>query len=139
MLFGSQVLQAQESAVSIKTMRQEVLELVNLKRSIFLQAPFQMRDSLNNLAQTHCINMAEGIVPISHDGFKQRDSMARIFFPMASLIGENVAVAQDADEIVEGWWNSEGHKANLLGDYTLAGIGLFFSEEQWYCTMLFVR
>lgn len=130
---------AQTKQAEAEKIRLEVLELVNLKRSIFLQAPLVMDERLNELAQQHSEQMALGIVPISHEGFKQRDSIIRVQFPKLSLVGENVAVADDAAAIVDGWWHSEGHKANMLGVFTKTGIGVAEANGQWYCTELYLQ
>lgn len=37
---------------------------------------------------------------------------------------ENVAYGYSVESVVNGWMNSPGHKANILGDYTSIGIGL---------------
>lgn len=39
--------------------------------------------------------------------------------------GENIAAGYDYTEVVNGWINSPGHRANLLGDFTHIGIGYF--------------
>jgi uncharacterized protein YkwD len=42
--------------------------------------------------------------------------------------GENIAYSSVADNINEMWWESEGHRANILGDrYT--SIGIAFVED----------
>jgi uncharacterized protein YkwD len=41
-------------------------------------------------------------------------------------VGENIAAGYpDADAVMEGWMNSEGHRANILNcDYDVIGIGV---------------
>lgn len=42
--------------------------------------------------------------------------------------GENVAYSSDAGDIDMMWWNSEGHRANILGD-SYTSIGIAFTQD----------
>ncbi|MGX2983981.1 CAP domain-containing protein [Helicobacter sp. 23-1048] len=55
--------------------------------------------------------------------------------------GENLASGQaDAYEVVNGWMNSPGHRANILTkDFDSIGVGLFFYQGQAYWTQLFTK
>jgi uncharacterized protein YkwD len=52
-------------------------------------------------------------------------------------IGENIAQGYpDPVAVMEGWMNSEGHRANIENcDYTVIGVGV--NETGWYWTQLF--
>ena len=41
-------------------------------------------------------------------------------------VGENIAAGYpDAESVMEGWMNSEGHRANILNcDYDVLGVGV---------------
>lgn len=47
------------------------------------------------------------------------------------IVGENVAYAQkDAAAVVEAWWNSPGHKANMLNpEFTHMGAAVSYSDD----------
>jgi uncharacterized protein YkwD len=51
-----------------------------------------------------------------------------------SYVGENIAAGYSSPEsLVQGWMNSPGHKANILGaDYTEIGIGYAFGADSDY-------
>ena len=51
---------------------------------------------------------------------------------------ENIAMGQrTAAEVVEGWMNSPGHKANIMNaSYTHIGVGL--SDSGYYWTQQFI-
>ena len=57
------------------------------------------------------------------------------------LSGENLAFGQaDAYEVVQGWINSPGHRANILTkEFDGIGVGLFFHQGQAYWTQLFTQ
>ena len=43
---------------------------------------------------------------------------------------ENIAVGQASPEsVVEAWKNSEGHKKNMLADYTYMGVGMYCNAD----------
>lgn len=85
---------------------------------------------------------------ISHDGFPAaRKAALTAEFPTAkwSFYAENVAMNQssgsDASKIakafVEMWWNSAGHKANILGNYKSIGVGVSKKGNSYYATQIF--
>lgn len=85
---------------------------------------------------------------LSHDGFPaERAETLQLTFPDLSFFysAENVAMAvtnaQTADdlaeEIVEMWWNSSGHRKNMLGPYRYIGVGVAKSGRIVYATQLF--
>lgn len=52
-----------------------------------------------------------------------------------SRAAENVASGYSASDVVTGWMNSSGHRANILGDYTTIGIGY----ANGYATQVFAK
>jgi uncharacterized protein YkwD len=61
---------------------------------------------------------------VGHAGFEQR--LAAIGIPW-SAAAENVAYSQGmpdpATHAVQDWLNSPGHRSNLVGPFTLTGVG----------------
>lgn len=52
--------------------------------------------------------------------------------------GENIAYGQrTAEEVMTAWMNSEGHRANILGDYDYIGIGVYESGGTIYWSQFF--
>jgi len=91
---------------------------------------------------------------ISHSGFPSaRMSVYRQEFSVSrSLSGENVAMTgrvssmtdddaaaeRVAQEFAVMWWNSSGHRANMLGRFKSLGVGVFKnSRGSWYATQIF--
>ena len=47
--------------------------------------------------------------------------------------GENIAAGQrDAGEVINAWWNSPGHQANMLSDYNHMGVGYYYGPGTSY-------
>ena len=130
---------AQQISPEEKAMRQEIFLLINQKRSIYNQPALLSNDTLHQIARKHSIAMAEGKRAFGHDYFASRDSLIRIYWRKTVSTAENVTIAENAEEAVESWWTSEGHKENLLGDFTHTGIGLAKKGNLWYCTQIFKR
>ena len=53
--------------------------------------------------------------------------------------GENVAAGQQPSNVTNAWFNSPGHKANLLGDFSDIGIGYFIVDGTGYFTQNFAN
>ncbi len=85
---------------------------------------------------------------ISHDGFPyERVKVLKKDFPNASwgFSAENVAmnslVSTDPEIVgkafVTMWKNSEGHRKNMLGNYSYLGVGVAVSGNKVYATQIF--
>lgn len=57
-----------------------------------------------------------------------------------SFIGENVARGYPSGSSMhEGWWNSSGHRANMLGDFTDVGIAFLSAGGSTWGVQVFAR
>lgn len=57
-----------------------------------------------------------------------------------SRIGENVGRGPSVNSLHRAFMNSSGHKANILGDFTHAGVGTFVTEAgMMYVTVVFMK
>jgi uncharacterized protein YkwD len=94
----------------IKRLGIRSLELTNNFRRTRGMPELTWNDELYKLAMGHSQNMAEGKVPVGHDGFKDR--MNKVPFHVRSF-SENVAYNYNCSDPVEtavvGWINSPGH------------------------------
>lgn len=94
----------------IKRLGIRSLELTNNFRRTRGMLELTWNDELYKIAMVHSQNMAEGKVPIGHDGFKER--MNKVPFHVRSF-SENVAYncncADPVETAVIGWINSPGH------------------------------
>ncbi|MGF1534872.1 MAG: CAP domain-containing protein [Elainellaceae cyanobacterium] len=111
---------------------QEVLELTNAFRAKNGLAPLSLNQDLTEAAQDHVQDMAEGDF-FSHTGLDESTIVDRVQEAgyMPQTVGENIAAGQiTAEEVVQAWIDSPGHRANLLNDqFTEIGIGYAFLEN----------
>jgi len=54
-------------------------------------------------------------------------------------LGENVGRGGDVDSLHTAFMNSPGHKANIVGDYNMVGIGTGTSDGVLYVTVVFMK
>ena len=94
---------------------------------------------LDQLCRDHSAYMAAAGT-LSHDLFASRCDEVRPLIG-ATTCGENVLEAPQswsASVIVDGWWNSSGHHANIVNPaFARAGMGIFVSGGQVYATQFF--
>ncbi|MGW9386121.1 CAP domain-containing protein [Streptomyces globisporus] len=106
--------------------RSEVLALVNRERAKVGCSPLSTSAPLTSLAQNFSEDMADrGFFDHTDpDGDTPWDRAAEA--GVQGLAAENIARGQaDAQAVMEGWMNSEGHRANILNcDYKTIGIGV---------------
>lgn len=90
---------------------------------------------------------------ISHSGFPEARSAVYMqeFKISADFSAENVAMSgygsggttdadaeSVADDFATMWWNSSGHRENMVGDYSKLGMGMAQdSSGSWYGTQIF--
>lgn len=122
-----------------KTIESEIFQLVNNHRASISKPSLEANVLANNLAKEHTLYMINK-GDISHDNSDLRGQ--RLFSEeQASRVGENVAYRyKTAQEVMEAWLNSSGHKKNIEGDYTHIGISAIKSEAgAYYYTQLFLK
>ncbi|MFE7140058.1 CAP domain-containing protein [Streptomyces sp. NPDC057644] len=106
--------------------RSEVLALVNQERAKVGCSPLSTSAPLTSLAQNFSEDMAaRGFFDHTDpDGDTPWDRAAQA--GVQGLGAENIARGQaDAQAVMEGWMNSEGHRENILNcDYKTIGIGV---------------
>ena len=79
--------------------------------------------------------MAQNADGISHRGFAERIKDIQKKIPYRAAV-ENVAVNRGynnpAEAAVEGWSKSPEHRMNMLGNFSLTGIGVAQGQEGSY-------
>ncbi|MFV0137696.1 CAP domain-containing protein [Streptomyces sp. HMX87] len=105
----------------------EVVDLTNRERAGAGLPPLAADPRLTAAAQAHSADMVarDFYSHTSPDGSAPRDRAAAAGATRRT-IGENIACGQRSPaDVVEGWMNSPGHRANILGrDFTHIGVGL---------------
>lgn len=125
---GDSDAQNTEEATAEMTQAEAVLKLVNAERSKAGLQPLTLSEKLTNIAYTKAKDMAEKNY-FSHQSptYGSPFDMLKQFGVSFSAAGENIAAGQrSAEEVMNSWMNSSGHKANILNkNYTQLGVGFY--------------
>ena len=110
----------------------QVVKLTNNERAKAGLQPLRLNNQLVDAAQDHSDDMARDDF-FSHtgaDGSSVSDRVRASGYQY-STTGENIAAGQTtAAEVVRGWMNSPGHRANILnGNYTEIGVGYEYLQN----------
>jgi uncharacterized protein YkwD len=80
---------------------------------------------------------------INHKGFEDRLKKISEQLPYragSENVGTSMGYENPARTAVEGWQTSPGHRKNMLGDFTLTGIGIAQSEQgSYFITQIFLK
>lgn len=129
----------EQTAIEYNDIEVEILQLVNQYRIINGLPMLEMHDFIYTEANAHSIYMIEE-GQISHDNSEMRFSRIRNELNGYSF-AENVASGQKtAQEVVNSWLNSDGHRKNIEGDYNYTGISAMRNEMgRYYFTQIFTK
>lgn len=116
------------------TYASEVLTLVNNERASAGLKPVTMTQSLTDGAM---LRAAETAVSFSHT--RPNGEQCFTAFEWMRAAGENIAYGQRSPEqVMNGWMNSSGHRANILNSaFTTIGIGCFEYNGTLYWAQAF--
>jgi len=122
-----------------QAMADEILRLVNEHRRSIDLNKLRYNKLANRLAKKHTLYMIEEEA-ISHDDFDDR-SNELMNKANAVSTGENVASYQrTAQEVMNDWLDSQGHRDNIEGNFTHIGISAIKNDNGiYYFTQLFLR
>ncbi|KAG7382755.1 hypothetical protein PHYBOEH_010369 [Phytophthora boehmeriae] len=120
----------------------EMLALVNKERAAKGKPALCMNKKLQAAAQRHSDDMAAKnyMAHDGSDGSKMSDRITDAGYIWDS-VSENVAAGQpEVQSVMKEWVASEGHYANMMGDYTMFGCAMSYnanSEFGYYWTQDF--
>ena len=125
---------AQDSA------EQKILELMNAKRTEAGLEPLTINNTLVQVARYKSNNMIQNNF-FNHtnlDGTKWTNWLQTIGYKYTTT-GENIAYnTSDPVELFTQWWNSPGHRANMMNaSYTKVGIGVIYGNGKYMGTQTF--
>ncbi len=108
-------------------MAHEVLTLTNQERAKLGLSPLTWNDTLAGIGANHCQDMIDRnyFAHESPEGQGPSDRADAAGYHW-TWIGENIAEGYStASEVMTGWMNSPGHKANILRpQFTELGVGI---------------
>ncbi|WP_373895357.1 CAP domain-containing protein [Virgibacillus natechei] len=126
--------QSQEQSQQLSQFEQEVVELTNAEREKHGLSPLEIDTELSKVARDKSLDMAENNY-FSHDSpnYGSPFDMMQSYGVDYRTAGENIARGQTTPEqVVNGWMNSDGHRANILnGDFTHIGVGFVEQGNHW--------
>jgi uncharacterized protein YkwD len=119
----------------------DILYYINRYRASLGKQPLQWNDAIYAQAERHSANMATRRTAFGHTGFSERVAAIRSQLGFIPASAENVAYGQQsAQEVVNGWINSSGHRKNIEGDYNLTAVGTATARDgSIYFTQIFIR
>lgn len=129
--------------VETKSIEQQVVDLTNAERQKNGLPPLKHNWQLSRVARYKSEDMATNNY-FSHTSptYGSPFDMMRNFNIKFSTAGENIAYGQrTAQEVVIGWMNSPGHRANILNSsFTEIGVGYATNANgRPYWTQMFIR
>jgi hypothetical protein len=107
------------------------IQLINSDRAASGLPGLAMDGTLRDLARRHSGEMAAAGQIFHNSGLASQVPGGW------SAIGENVGVGGSVDGLHSAFMNSPGHRANVLGGYDKAGIGIVMSGSTIYVTEVF--
>ncbi len=123
------------SASADAGMEAEFLSKINASRSAAGLGSLKSSGSLSSYARGHSGDMADAGA-IFHSTSGQLSSAAGSGW---TKVGENVGKGPSVDSLHNAFMNSAGHKANILGAYDTAGVGVALKDGYIYVTVVFVN
>lgn len=118
----------QEERQAEMTQAEAILKLVNQERKKAGVPALTLSDKLTNIAYTKAKDMADKNY-FSHQSptYGSPFDMLKQFGVSYSYAGENIAAGQkSAEEVMNSWMNSSGHRQNILNEnYTQLGVGFY--------------
>lgn len=114
----------------------EVIELVNIEREALNLHPLSYSEALTAAARRHSQDMGDRnyFDHTTPDGIKFYERIADAGYDYQTC-GENIAAGYPTPAaVVDGWMNSDGHRANILDpDYCDIGVGYAAADaSQFY-------
>jgi len=130
-----------EQISSEAKLQQSVLDFVNRYRKTKGLRPLTMMPLITAEALKHSKNMADGRVTFGHDGFDGRADRLMRQIELSNAIAENVAYGKfSAQEVVNRWIQSPGHRKNIEGKFTLTGVGIVRRADGYlFFTQIFIN
>lgn len=140
LIYPGQVLNVPLNDEAVSSFEQRVIELTNQKRVQNGLKPLTANWELSRVARYKSQDMHDKRY-FSHTSptYGSPFDMIKNFGISYRAAAENIAKGQTTPEaVVNSWWNSEGHRKNMLNSsYTQIGVGYVSDGNYW--TQMFIR
>lgn len=115
----------------------QVFSLVNAERAKYGLSPLTYDSTLQGAADIRAVEIKSLFSHTRPNGLSCFTVLDEVGYSYRKA-GENIAYGQrTAEEVMTAWMNSEGHRANILGDYDYIGIGVYESGGVIYWSQFF--
>lgn len=115
------------------SMEEEFLHRLNRSREANGLRSLRRVEGVDNVAREWAHVMA------TDNELKHRPSLRDPFDGNWRLLGENVGVGYSASSLHQGFMDSPGHRANIMGDYDYVGIGVAIAGSRAWVAFNFVK
>jgi len=130
----------QDANINLQGLEDQILYYINQHRKAIGKPALQMIDVASKQATIHSVDMAKQKTPFGHEGFESRINTITKQTGNVNAAAENVATGKlTAQQVVDGWLHSPGHKKNIEGNYNFTGIGVAKDNNgQVFYTQIFI-
>jgi len=120
---------------------QDILYRINKHRQVSKLPPLLENTAMAEEARQHSVDMASHRVAFGHDGLNIRIKNISGRVTGITQVGENVAYGSlTAEQVVNAWLKSPGHRANIEGKFRFTGIGVARDNHaRLFFTQIFAR
>ena len=125
---------------SLSNYASQVLQLVNQERAKAGLSAYTTNSSLTSAANLRAKEIAQSFSHTRPNGTSFSTALQQYNISYRTA-GENIAYGQKTpQEVVTGWMNSTGHRANILNsNFNKIGIGVYQSNGTYYWTQEFTN
>lgn len=138
LIYPGQILNVPLNDEGVSNFEQRVIDLTNQKRVQSGLKPLTANWELSRVARYKSQDMLDNRY-FAHNSPKYGTpfEMMKNFGISYRGAAENITKGQTTPEaVVNAWWNSPGHKKNMLGNYTQIGVGYVKNGNYW--TQMFI-
>ena len=130
------------SAPTPASLERSVVQQINQYRQQKGLGALRTNSTITQQARRHSQNMASSGI-LSHDGFDGRVAAINKtirYRSAAENVAYNAGFSNPVAQAVTGWLNSPGHLENIVGNYSLTGVGVAKnSRGEYYFTQIFIQ
>lgn len=133
------VTQAEKDHYTPNKFEEEVIRLVNETRALYLVPALELNTELCEVAHLKARDMSEKrYFDHTSPTYGSPFDMMKRFGITYRTAGENIAMGyRTPQQVVDGWMNSTGHRANILNS-NFKEIGVGYVEEGHYWSQMFI-
>lgn len=132
---------APETSSIAPAVERDVLHFINQHRESKGLPPLAFSAVVADEARRHSTDMASKRVPFGHQGLTGRTKIITTKIKTVNAVSENVARGTlTAQQAVNLWLKSPGHRKNIEGKYKYTGIGVARDRKsELYFTQIFAN